>query len=152
MAWRRKELWSWFSCRLTSIENPIVEIRRSHDRLISTMGISILARLNFYIESSPRASATMEFTKFFVNIPYSTPEELKCKYPILIIMQLSTFMRHDKSPIGTDRYEFVICVYVCVFDPYNQYVGGNWEHSRVVTLGCWKVYILSRDALSHILI
>ena len=40
---------------LTSIRNPIVEIRRSYDRLISTMGFPILVRWHLYIESGPRA-------------------------------------------------------------------------------------------------
>ena len=39
-------------CHLTSIGNPIVEIRRSYDRLISTMGFPILLR-HLYIESGP---------------------------------------------------------------------------------------------------
>ena len=38
---------------LTSIGNSIVEIRRSYDRLISTMGFSILVRRHLYIESGP---------------------------------------------------------------------------------------------------
>ena len=42
-------------CRLTSTGNLIVEIRRSHDRLISTMGVPILVRRHLYIESGPRA-------------------------------------------------------------------------------------------------
>ena len=33
--------------------NPIVEIRRSDDRLISTMGFPILARWHLYIEAGP---------------------------------------------------------------------------------------------------
>ena len=40
-------------CRLTGIGNPIVEIRRSHDRLISTMGFPILERRHLFIESGP---------------------------------------------------------------------------------------------------
>ena len=40
-------------CHLTSIGNPIVEIRRSYDRLISTIGFPILVRCNLYIESVP---------------------------------------------------------------------------------------------------
>ena len=40
-------------CHLTSIENPIVEIRRSYDRLISTMGFPILVRWHLYTESGP---------------------------------------------------------------------------------------------------
>ena len=42
--------------RLTSIGNPIVEIRRPYDHLtcISTMGFPILVRQDLYIESGPR--------------------------------------------------------------------------------------------------
>ena len=40
-------------CRLTGIGNPIVEIRRSYDRLISTMGFPIPVRRHLYIESGP---------------------------------------------------------------------------------------------------
>ena len=36
--------------------NPIVEIRRSYDRLISTMGFPILVRWHLYIESFPGLS------------------------------------------------------------------------------------------------
>ena len=37
-----------------TIGNPIVEIRRSWDRLISTMGFHILVRCHLYIKSGPR--------------------------------------------------------------------------------------------------
>ena len=40
-------------CHLTSIGNPIVEIRRSYDRLISTMGFPMLIRCHLHIESGP---------------------------------------------------------------------------------------------------
>ena len=40
-------------CCLTSIGNPTVEIRRSYDRLISTMGFPILEKWHLYIESRP---------------------------------------------------------------------------------------------------
>ena len=40
---------------LTSIGHPIGDIRRSYDRLISTMGFPILARWHLYIESGPRS-------------------------------------------------------------------------------------------------
>ena len=40
-------------CHLTCIGNPIVEIRRSYDRLFSTMGFPILVRCHLYIESVP---------------------------------------------------------------------------------------------------
>ena len=38
-------------CRLTSIGNPIVEIRRYYNRLISKMGFPMLLRWHLYIES-----------------------------------------------------------------------------------------------------
>ena len=44
---------SIWTCHLTSIGNPIVEIRRSDDRLISTMGFPILLRRHLYIDSEP---------------------------------------------------------------------------------------------------
>ena len=40
-------------CHLISIGNPIVEIRRSCDRLICTMGFPIPVRRHLYIESGP---------------------------------------------------------------------------------------------------
>ena len=42
-------------CCFASIGNPVVEIRRSDDRLISTMGFPLLVRQHLYIESEPRA-------------------------------------------------------------------------------------------------
>ena len=42
---------SIWRCHLTSIGNLIMEIRRSYDRLISTMGFPILVRWHLYIES-----------------------------------------------------------------------------------------------------
>ena len=44
---------SIYRWHLTSIGNPIVEIRRSYDRLISTMGFPMLVRRHLYIESGP---------------------------------------------------------------------------------------------------
>ena len=41
-------------CNLTSLGDPIVEIRWSKDRLISTMGFPILLRRHLYIESWSR--------------------------------------------------------------------------------------------------
>ena len=40
-------------CHLTSVGNPIMDIRRFYDRLISTMGFPILVRRHLYIESGP---------------------------------------------------------------------------------------------------
>ena len=49
-------------CHLTSIGNPIVEIRRSYDCLISTIEFPILVRQHLYIESGTRASAAAMVT------------------------------------------------------------------------------------------
>ena len=43
---------------LTSIGNPIVEIRQSYDHLISAMRFPILVRQHLYIESGPRSYYT----------------------------------------------------------------------------------------------
>ena len=55
-------------CHLTSIGNPIVEIRRSYDRLISTMGFPILVKGHFNIGSGPRLTqchTMLPFSLFF---------------------------------------------------------------------------------------
>ena len=44
-------------CRLSSIGNPIVEIRRPKDRLISTMGIPLLVWRHTFTESPPDYSS-----------------------------------------------------------------------------------------------
>ena len=47
----------WINIKMPSyqyIGNPIVEIRRSYDHLISTMGFPLLVRQHLYIESGPR--------------------------------------------------------------------------------------------------
>ena len=43
-------------CHLTSIGNPIMEITRSYDRLISPIGFPILVRWHHYIESGSMLS------------------------------------------------------------------------------------------------
>ena len=45
----------FYQMKAIPIGNPIVEIRRFYDRLISTMGFPILVRWHLYIESGPRA-------------------------------------------------------------------------------------------------
>ena len=44
-----------------SIGNPTVEIRRSYDRLISTMRFPILVRWHLYIESGTRRQLNIQF-------------------------------------------------------------------------------------------
>ena len=46
------------TCHLTSIGNPIVVIRWSYHRLISTTGFPILVRWHLYIESGPSLQST----------------------------------------------------------------------------------------------
>ena len=50
---------SIYRCCRTSDGNPIVEIRQSNDRLISTMGFPILVRRYLYIESGPCLSCVV---------------------------------------------------------------------------------------------
>ena len=54
-------------CHLASIENPIVEIRRSHDRLISTMRFPILVRWHLYSESGLRSRTRFTNTSWAHN-------------------------------------------------------------------------------------
>ena len=51
---------------LTSIGNPIVEIRRSYEHLISTMRFPILLRQHIYIESGPNAKS---LTNWIIILP-----------------------------------------------------------------------------------
>ena len=59
---------------LTIIGNPIVEIRRSYDRLFSTMGFPILVRWYLYIESGPWINATI----YNILSTDKTPERHAC--------------------------------------------------------------------------
>ena len=60
-------------CHLTSIENPIVEIRQSYDRLTSTMGFPILIICNLSIESGP-ITLVPHLSSHCVNLdPCSSP-------------------------------------------------------------------------------
>ena len=65
---------SIWRCRLTSIGNPIVEIRRSYDRLISTMGFPIPVRRHLYIESGPWSISLKVF-----------PSQCKCKWKCFLM-------------------------------------------------------------------
>ena len=62
----------WFNIkmRLTSIGNPIVDIRRSYDRLISTMGFPILVRRYLYIESGPRIITNPFSLSYIISLIY----------------------------------------------------------------------------------
>ena len=48
---------------ITGIGNPIWEIRRSYDRLISTLGFSLLVRWHIYIEAMPWFSGDIEYIR-----------------------------------------------------------------------------------------
>ena len=66
-------------CLLTSIGNPIVEIRRFYDRLISTMGFPILVRLHLYIDSGPwfQQQQAMLYTiqaSYHINYIFQMPQ------------------------------------------------------------------------------
>ena len=52
---------------LTTIRNPIVDIRWSYHHLISTMGFPILARWHLYIESGPKSSSNKFCSDMHLN-------------------------------------------------------------------------------------
>ena len=63
---------------LTSIGNPIMEIRRSYDRLISIMGFPILVRWRLYIESGPWYGRAIDHSRWcFVLAPVFWPSIVK---------------------------------------------------------------------------
>ena len=69
-------------CHLTSTGNLIVEIRRSYDRLISTMGLPILVRWHIHIESGP--SFGFRYRLFF-KIIIQTGGALACKTRFTVV-------------------------------------------------------------------
>ena len=75
---------------LTSIGNPIVEIRRSYDRLISTMGFPKLVRWHLYIESGPRwfESLALLPDRLFCRVCINLLEQIHINY----FSYLSTFL------------------------------------------------------------
>ena len=82
-------------CHLTRIGNPIVEIRRSNDRLISTNGFPTLVRWYLYIESGPWSYCSLvlnhpcdSFTRFshmkhIFSFFYSAPNPPWAIYPMI---------------------------------------------------------------------
>ena len=54
-----------------------MEIRRSYDRLISTMGFPILVRWHLYIESKPRTTWLISFENELFKMDYSSCHLLK---------------------------------------------------------------------------
>ena len=73
-------------CRIGSIGNPIVKIRRSQNRLISAMGFPILVRRYLYIESGSWCICRASFSRFglmspmlylYVYISYNTIHDFK---------------------------------------------------------------------------
>ena len=54
-------------CHLTSIGNPIVEIRRSYNRLISTMRFPILVRWHLYLLNQPPDGNTHHWYPIFFD-------------------------------------------------------------------------------------
>ena len=70
---------------LTSIVNSIVEIRRSYDRVISTMGFPMLVRWHIYIKSGPCCIFSMpaERTGEFYDQPHIAWPNVLCTVGIL---------------------------------------------------------------------
>ena len=89
--------WSWVQgpdsikiCQLTSIGNPIVEIRRFYDRLISAMGFPVPVR-HLYIESGPRT--------MIVEMPQSPLIKHNETYPPLLSNNIYIHTIPTHSPL-----------------------------------------------------
>ena len=92
-------------CHLTGIGNPFVKIRRSYDRLISTMGFPIPVRRYLYIESGPWTPSLglnepslynwviMVFPAMFESL---SPHTVRCCYNAVNYLQIS----HNSHPIA----------------------------------------------------
>ena len=79
---------TWFNTKipdLIGIGIPIMEIRRSPDRLISTMGISMPIRCHYYIESNPPGLGWVgDQTLAGLFSPYAArPQVIRCTPPSL---------------------------------------------------------------------
>ena len=113
-------------CHLTSIGNPILEIRRSNDRLISAMGFPLLVR-HLYIESGPwlhnmNMNINLPMTQFGVSgYPPGSPCPIYWTYILYSLLQfehmwtinLLVIIYINTSTI--DFYKFGIKSAVCFF-------------------------------------
>ena len=134
-------------CHLTSIGNPIVEIRRSYDRLISTMEFPIPVRRHLYIESGP--------WKLCVNtwILYSEENNVvttnKAYHIILYIYRNGSY---SFTGCWVSKTDIIVCIYktshLHLFDsntPTHQLSINN------VKMLChiWSVDIFSSDDMQY---
>ena len=96
-------------CPLTGIANPIVEIRRSYDCLISTMGFPILVRWHLYIESVPwslwytkmtnkRSNSDIAIMQFFLCLPRA---KVSHEYVNSVVYVLLSFIQYSPVTMGT---------------------------------------------------
>ena len=82
---------------LTSISNPIVEIRWSYDHLISTMGFPMLVRRHLYIESGPwYNNAIALYVKPLWCWNQNTPEVTR-SIPFLLMTWLLVLTGHQQT-------------------------------------------------------
>ena len=123
-------------CRLTGIGNPIVEIRRSYDRLISTMGFPIPVRRHLYIESGPWWLMMASFLVVYIV------EETGASPPCERFSTTCAFsvLRNDRKYICIYIY---ICVCVCVWPAINS-VGQMFRADN-------DIYILKKNGTSLII-
>ena len=113
-----------------------MEIRRSYDRLISTMGFPILVRLHFYIES---AFATRSF---FQGCLYSV-HPIKYAHSLGLLLFLAELLFFNNIYIII--YVFVLNIYLHLSGCLNLKVLFQWcYHSVYVTddlMWCYKLLI-----------
>ena len=119
---------AWFS-----IGNPIVEIRRSYDRLISTKGFPILIRQHLHIELGPRAWARDTFHKGFMSynpILVKIRLALTCK---IMIVSVHNFARHNSSAVVTCAnlwHDWIIRIDIVADIIFTRFY--SWAHKPLV--------------------
>ena len=130
-------------CCLTNIGNPIVEIRPSKDRLISTMGFPILARRYLYIESGP----DVVLQEYFGLIIRKFNVVAVCSIHILLFHFLSTTQHakwmstQDTELISKSHHD---AKFVCIDSTGSCHNNNLWCHQWLkswhheVHCGLWK--------------
>ena len=93
---------------LTTIGNPIVEIRRSYDRLISTMGFPILTRWHLYIESGPWCVIVTSRCITFSNIISLDWESTLSKQEFFYYIKWTLMFEMSKMYIISMKIRFAI--------------------------------------------
>ena len=146
-----REYWALIQKKLyhlNSIGNAIVEIRRSYDRLISTMVFPILVRQHLYIESGPWSHQNVAAQHLSVVEPlhiklYAVPEcmptilHITLRPPLYMVKTLH--WRHNEHD-GISNHQRIGCFFKRLFRCRSKKISklcvtGPWEANPPVTSG-----------------